>query len=198
MRRFLALLFITITLGIAQGANAGPKEDAFAAYRRGDYATALSLLRPLATQGDAWAQSTLGYMYRDGQGVPQDYKEAVRLFGLAAVQGFALAQNNLGSMYLKGWGVVQDHKEAVRLYRLAADQGDAQAQNNLGLMYDNGQGVVQDYVRAHMWFNLSAFNGYSDASQYRDEVAKKLNSSQIQKAQEMAQRCQESSYKNCD
>ena len=162
MRKLLALLFFTITLGIAQGAYAGPYQDALAAYGRGDYATALSLLRPLADQGDAAAQFNLGVSYDDGQ------------------------------------GVVQDHKEAVKWYRLAADQGDAQAQNNLGLMYDNGQGVVQDYVRAHMWFNLSAFNGYSDASQYRDEVAKKLNSSQIQQAQEMAQRCQASSYQQCD
>ena len=68
MRRLLALLVVTITLGIAQGANAGPREDAFAAYNRKDYATALSLWKSLATQGNAWAQYNLGVMYERGQG----------------------------------------------------------------------------------------------------------------------------------
>ncbi len=162
MLKLLALLFFTITLGMAQGANAGPFEDGHAAYTRGDYATALRLWSPLAAQGYAEAQHNLGVMYENGTGVPQDYKEAVRLYRLAAAQGFALAQFNLG------------------------------------VMYDLGQGVVQDYVRAHMFFLLSASNGDSDASKNRDDVAKKLNSSQIQQAQEMAQRCQASSYKQCD
>ena len=47
---------------------AGPLEDANAAYNRGDYATALRLLRPLADQGDASAQYNLGVMYDNGQG----------------------------------------------------------------------------------------------------------------------------------
>ena len=162
MRKLLASLFLIITLGTAHGAYAGPFEVGVAAWRRGDYATALSMWRPLAAQGDAQAQ------------------------------------NNLGVMYQYGLGVVQDHKEAVRLYRLAAAQGFALAQFNLGVMYDLGQGVVQDYARAHMFFLLSASNGDSDASKNRDDVAKKLNSSQIQQAQEMAQRCQASSYKQCD
>ena len=162
MRKLLASLFLIITLGTTQGAYAGPYEDAKAAYSRKDYATALSLLRPLATQGNAEAQVGLGFMYNNGQ------------------------------------GVVQDHKEAVKWYRLAAAQGYAIAQSFLGNMYEHGRGVVQNYVRAQMWFLLSVANGNSDASQYRDEVAKKLNSSQIQQAQEMAQRCQASSYKQCD
>ena len=162
MRKLLASLFLIITLGTTQGANAGPYQDALAAYGRGDYATALSLLRPLAAQGNATAQFVLGMMYNYGQGVVQDYKEAMK------------------------WS------------RLAAAQGDVDAQYMLGEMYDLGQGVVQNNVRAHMWFMLSVANGATYASKNRDKVAKKLNSSQIQQAQEMAQRCKASSYKQCD
>ena len=162
MLKLLASLFLIITLGTTQGAYAGPYQDALAAYGRGDYATALSLLRPLAAQGNATAQFVLGMMYNYGQGVPQNDKEAVRLFGLAAAQGGAYAQGALG------------------------------------VMYESGRGVVQNYVRAHMWFNLSASNGDTEASKYRDEVAAKMTSAQIAKAQEMAQRCQASNYKNCD
>ena len=63
MTNRLASLFLIITLGIAQGANAGPFEDGEAAWSRGDYATALSMWRPLAAQGNAMAQNNLGVMY---------------------------------------------------------------------------------------------------------------------------------------
>ena len=55
-----------------------------AAYKRGDYATALREWRPLAEQGHAKAQYSLGNMYRDGLGVPQDYAQAHMWFNLAA------------------------------------------------------------------------------------------------------------------
>ena len=118
MRKLLASLFLTITLGMAQGAHAGPYEDGWAAFTRGDYATALSLWRPLAARGNANAQGFLGLMYGNGQGVPQDYKEAARWYGLAAAQGDANAQFNLGLLYYGGRGVVQDYKEAVKWFRL--------------------------------------------------------------------------------
>ena len=84
MLKLLALLFFTITLGMAQGANAGPFEDGHAAYTRGDYATALRLWSPLAAQGYAEAQHNLGVMYENGTGVPQDYARAYMWFNLSA------------------------------------------------------------------------------------------------------------------
>ena len=92
----------------------------------------------------------------------------------------------------------EDYVTAVKLFRLSADQGDAWAQNWLGVMYENGQGVTQDYVRAHMWWNISASSGHNNAESNRDIVAKKVSQTQIEKAQEMARRCQSSNFKNCD
>jgi uncharacterized protein len=63
---------------------------------RGDYATALRLLQPLADKGDGVAQLNLGVMYEDGEGVPQDYTEAVKWYRRAAEQGIVGAQYNLG------------------------------------------------------------------------------------------------------
>ncbi|MCZ6876080.1 MAG: sel1 repeat family protein, partial [bacterium] len=54
------------------------------AYHASDYQTALKEFRPLADQGDAAAQNTLGYMYELGKGVSQDYQEALRWYRLAA------------------------------------------------------------------------------------------------------------------
>jgi hypothetical protein len=47
-----AFAAVILFLSVAQVA-AGPLDDAVAAHKSGDYATALRLLRPLADQGDA-------------------------------------------------------------------------------------------------------------------------------------------------
>src|SRR5687767_12520940 len=87
---------------LAQPAVAGPLEDGVAAYDRGDYATALQFLRPLAERGLAYAQFNLGVMYERGRGVPQDYAKAAKWFRLAAEQGEVIPQLNLAYMYLDG------------------------------------------------------------------------------------------------
>jgi hypothetical protein len=82
---FAATLAVSLVAAVLAGAAlAGPLDDAQAAYNRGDYATALQLIRPLADQGDARAQSILGLMYESGRGVPQDYAEAVKWYRKAA------------------------------------------------------------------------------------------------------------------
>ena len=57
------------------------------AYERGDYSTALKEFRPLVDQGDPLAQATLGLMYAEGQGVPQDYVLAHMWMNLAVAKG---------------------------------------------------------------------------------------------------------------
>ena len=122
----------------------------------------LALVRS-AEQGDAAAQTSLGFMYRNGEGVPQDYGEALRWYRLAADQGYAGAQFNIGIMYANGEGVPQDYGEGVRWYRLAADQGFASAQYNLSGMYLNGRGVPQDDGEAVRWHRLAADQGHAGA-----------------------------------
>src|SRR5437660_1796183 len=122
-RAFKAIFAATILgLSFAAPVAAGPRDinDAIA---KGDYATALRLLRPLADQGDAQAQYNLGVMYDDGQGVPQNDAEAMKWYRKAAEQGEDRAQNNLASMYASGQGVPQNYAEAMKWFRRAADQG---------------------------------------------------------------------------
>ena len=131
-----------------------------------------------------------------------DYTRAARLFRPLAEQGLASAQNNLGGMYTQGRGVSQDYQEALKWYRRAAKQGIASAQNNLGLMYENGRGVRRDLIHAHMWYNVAAAALSGDegkaAMKRRDHVASQMTAAQIEKAQEMARRCQQSQFKECD
>ena len=178
---------------LAQPVMAGPLEDGSAAYERGDYSTALQLWQPLADQGNAVAQSNLGNMYSNGQGVPQDYAEAVKWYRRAAEQGNARGQYGAGVMYYFGQGVPQDYAQAAKWFRKAADQGHTKAHFMLGLMYSKGQGVPQDFVQAHMWFNLSAAGvpasdtrGRDFAAGKRDLVAAIMTPDQIAEAQRLA------------
>ena len=185
----LSLAFTPVS---AQDYNKGME-----AYKAGDYTTALKEWKPLAEQGDADAQSILGYMYGQANGVITDYAEAVKWYRLAADQGNASAQSNLGVMYKKGNGVLKDYAEALKWYRLSAEQGNASAQRNLGIIYEYGNGVLQDNVTAHMWYNIASANGQEKAGEYRDERAGLMTADAIEKATAMARECMNSNYKKC-
>ena len=130
--RLLKLLLVLFVCA-AGPAVAGPLEDADAAYDKGDYATAMRLLRPFADKGNATAQNNLGFMYRNGRGVPQDYAVAVAWYRKAAEQGDAHAQYNLGAMYVHGEGVAQDYVQAHMWLNLAASRLAASEKENRDL-----------------------------------------------------------------
>lgn len=115
----LTFLFSTSLVFTAFG---GQYEDAVAAYKRGDYATAYRLFKPIAKQGNAKTQYNLALMYDYGQGVPQDYAEAANWYRRAAEQENANSQYNLGVMYAKGQGVPQDYVLAHLWFNIAASQ----------------------------------------------------------------------------
>lgn len=117
------LMAAAVTL-LPMGVMAQDFEKGLAAARSGDYATALQELRPLAEQGDATAQYTLGWMYRNGNGVLQDYAFAMRWYRLAAEQGYAAAQSNLGTMYLVGEADTVDDVTAHMWINISAVNGD--------------------------------------------------------------------------
>ena len=87
----------------------------------------LEALRKAAEQGDVDAQFSLGFMYADGEGVPEDDAEAVRWYQKAAEQGHAEAQINLGVMYGTGEGVPEDQVLAYAWFSMAAAQGNESA-----------------------------------------------------------------------
>ena len=111
----------------AMPAWAGPFEDALAAAVKGDYATALRLLQPLAGSGNADAQLFLGLVYVNGEGVPKDDQQALHWLRKSADQGNASAQYNLGVMYRNGRGVPKDDQQAYFWWLLASVSGHAEA-----------------------------------------------------------------------
>ena len=159
------LLILAMSLFVTPGLYAN-FEEGEAAYQRKDYATALRHLRPLAEQGNTWAQNRLGYMYKYGWGVTKSPAEAVKWFRKAAEQGDAEAQVDLGVMYHKGYGVGKDYVEAVKWYRKSVEQGNIRAQCYLGVMYHKGYGVGKDDIEAVKWFRKSAEQGNGLAQSY--------------------------------
>lgn len=131
-----------------------------------------------------------------------EYTQAARLFSPLAEQGVASAQFYLGLMHEKGRGVRQDYPTALTWFRKAAAQGYVGPQSNLGLMYERGRGVRKDLVRAFMWYHLAGGMLPGDegtaALTRRDQLRSQMTAAQIEQAQELVKRCQQSRFKQCD
>ena len=97
------------------------------AYTTGDYDTAFAEFFPLAEAGNTDAQTVLGVMYNEGNGVAQDDAEAVKWWRLAAEAGYVDAQFKLGMMYANGSGISQDYRRAYMWLNLAAAEGHEDA-----------------------------------------------------------------------
>ena len=157
----LAVLGALFVLALAVPAWAG-FDEGVAAYKRGDYETALKEFRPLAEQGDAVAQTNVGTMYSNGKSVPQDHVEAVKWWRKAAEQGYADAQFNIGAMFNHGWGVPQDFVQAHMWFNLAASSAppgdkrayavayrDAIAENMTPADVSKAQRLAREWLEKH-------------------------------------------------
>lgn len=148
-----------IALGLAS-ANAAPESpgpviDATEAYRRGDYATALKLLRPLADQGYDSACVIVARLYLDGRGTEKNSAIAAKYLRLAADRGSASAANALAELYSTGEGVPIDPAAAVELWRRAGHLGDPFAAHRLGLELERGIDVPEDRHLALLWLDTA-------------------------------------------
>jgi hypothetical protein len=152
-------IIVVLFQGLIAGACFADYERAQAYYYEENYPAALSELRPIAKQGDARAQNSIGLMYEYGRGVEKDEALAVSWYRKAAEQGDAAAQYALGFMYQSGLGVEKDEALAVSWYRKAAEQGNAAAQYALGFMYQSGLGVEKDEALAVSWWRKAAEQG---------------------------------------
>lgn len=161
MRCVLIAVFLVAACATVSAADS--YTDAVSAVHRDDYDLAARLFRPLAEQGHAGAQSFLGVLYANGQGVAQSKEEAALWYGRAAEQGHARAQSNLGVLYARGHGLPKDYRVAIQWYRLAAEQGDALAQFQLGVLFANGWGVSRSYDEAGRWYRRAAEQGHARA-----------------------------------
>ena len=72
---------LTLSLLLGNGvAVAADFDKGINAYDSGDYKTALAEWTPLAEQGHADAQYSLGVMYENGEGSPENAKTALKWY----------------------------------------------------------------------------------------------------------------------
>jgi len=161
----------------------------------------LQMLQTRAAQGNTEAQTTLGHLYNNGQGVPQDYTKAAQWYEKAAALGNMKAQYHLGALYENGRGVPQDYTKARQWYERAAAQGGAGAQFQLGGLYFGAKGVPKDNVRTYMWWSLASAHSTGDLSKLaadnRERIAQRMTPAQIAEAKRLAQQCQSQQLKGC-
>jgi hypothetical protein len=150
-------------------------EDAKAAIKNEDFGKAFELLSPLAEESNAEAQTLLGALYLNGQGVEMDATKGLSWIMKAADQGFeparvhaynlcvdlakqgnATAIHNVGYMCLNGWGGEQDANECIQWLETAAKLGHIRSANVLSQIYTKGSfGITPDEEKASYWSHLA-------------------------------------------
>jgi uncharacterized protein len=87
------------------------QEDANAQFNIGIFSFHSNII--LATDDLIWT----GFMYKNGQGVPQDYHKAMEFYLKSANQGNAFAQNNIGmNLFHSNLTVTTNYFNLNRIY----------------------------------------------------------------------------------
>lgn len=99
-------------------------EDGRRAYDFGEYAAAKTIWLALAQAGDARSATSLGYLYREGKGLPRDSSAAARWYYRAALRDEPTAQAALCDIHLNGDGVRRDFQAALFWCELSIAGGE--------------------------------------------------------------------------
>jgi TPR repeat protein len=140
-----------------------PRDDAYGAYQRGHFLTALALALPRAKRGDAAAQTLIAELYAHGLGVPENLARASSWYALASENGDVLATFELAMLYEQGRGVPKSRERAAELFRKAADEGNIAAKYNLALLHVEGRYAEPDLSKAAELLKEAAESGMPEA-----------------------------------
>lgn len=138
-------------------------DEAYGAYQRGYFLTALDLALPRAEKGDAPAQTLIAEIFSKGLGVPENLVGAASWYEMASKNGDPLATFELAMLYQEGRGVTKDRKHAAELFTVAADAGNMSAKYNLGLLYVEGVFVQPNLAKAAQLIGEAANSGMTEA-----------------------------------
>ena len=170
LSRFLSIVFVA-SFFLPAFVQADQLSEAKAALDSKDYKKAYELLSPLAEAGNVDAETKLGIMYVNGQGVEADFNKGLKLIMAAANKGYESAQTaalnvsleiaksgntsamyNVGGMCLKGWGGEQDKSVCLQWLEGAARLGHIHSGEMLSDIYKKGEfGIAPDKEKAAAW-----------------------------------------------
>lgn len=96
----------------------------------------------------AAAHRNIAFMYKEGNGLPQDLEKAIAHLDDAADHGDVEALLDAGLAHdVDGWAN-PDYEKAVNYFRQLHEHGYSNGTACLGIMYENGRGVEQDLEQA--------------------------------------------------
>lgn len=169
-----------------QAAQIGTFKDGLRAKNSGNDKRAVDIWLPLAQNGHARAQFTLGYMYSQGIYFKQDAQKAAFWWEMAGENGYTEAQQALGMLlYLGTPTVPKNPTRAAKWNKLAADGGSAYGQLYTGVQYGMGNGVFKDMKLAQKYLQMAVAQGNVEAAKMlaavNDELASGTGSAEYQK-----------------
>jgi uncharacterized protein len=138
-------------------------DDAFGAFQRGFYKTALTLALDRANKGDPNAQTLAAEIYANGLGTPQNLQTAARLYGLATTKNIPEAQFQTALFLIEGKIVAKDKNKAKIYFAKAALSLHPLAAFNLAQILLNDATTQEQKKRAYDLFFMAANKGLKDA-----------------------------------
>jgi len=105
---------------------------------KNEFLTQLNHNRRAAAQGELRAMYNLGWMSREGAGLPCSMPNAQSWLTKAAEKGFAPAARLLGDIFFAGDGVPKDVSAALHWYEVGAARGDRSSLRHLAELNKQG------------------------------------------------------------
>jgi TPR repeat protein len=109
---------------------------------------------------DKEAEFSMGEVYYDGLGVPQNYIESLKWFRKAEKNGHPDAACRIGRFFRYGRGVAVSYNTARKWFLKGYKKGSKMATIDLGLLYRYGQGVRKNLNVAEKYFEKYAQQDY--------------------------------------
>lgn len=141
----------------------GKVDEAYGAFQRGLYLSALNIALPKAQLGDSAAQTLVAELMNNGLGVRRNPTDAAFWYEQAARAGDANAQYKYALMLLTGENVKQDKKAADAMMRKAADGGSREAQFNVAQILVAASPGEKGLKEALPYYEKAAIKGVPDA-----------------------------------
>ncbi|MGK6311965.1 tetratricopeptide repeat protein [Neorhizobium sp. DT-125] len=141
----------------------GPIDEAYGAYQRGLYVTALDRALTRAGTGDAAAQTLVAEMMTKGLGIKRDAKTAAFWYQKAAEGGDPAAMFQYALLLMSGRNVPHDKKKADEFMRKAAEAGNSSAQFNWAQIVVSDNPGDKGLHLALPFYEKSASQGVADA-----------------------------------
>lgn len=142
---------------------AGKPDEAYGAFQRGLFLTAVDKALPRAQLGDPAAQTLLAEVMSRGLGVKHDLKGAAFWYGQAAQGGDPSAMFKYALLLMEGKEVERDKAKADDYMRRAADAGNGSAQFNWAQILVSDNPGVRGLTMAMPYYEKAAEQGIADA-----------------------------------